>query len=166
VAPSSSYIQNLNYGCVCSCVHLFLENRYTSLHQTWHAYSLRPDFFFEKVKTPEKLSSCRVLVRVVPVAQKLCMIEQQCQDQSLFWRGDYREPTTLKNCPWFEPWWRFFCTFETKHDWTPGDKAKFFFKLITLVNMIFVTVNFLVFLTQFFTLNSNMFRFFSITHGF
>jgi hypothetical protein len=41
-------------------------------------------FFFEKVKTPEKPSSCRVLVRVVPVAQKLCMIEQQCQDQSLF----------------------------------------------------------------------------------
>jgi hypothetical protein len=38
------------------CVRLQLENGYTDLHQTWHAYFLKPGRDFRKVKTSEKCS--------------------------------------------------------------------------------------------------------------
>jgi hypothetical protein len=40
--------------CVCLYVHLYLENGYTDLHQTWHAYSLKPGRDFRKVRTSKK----------------------------------------------------------------------------------------------------------------
>lgn len=37
--------------CVFMYVRLQLENRYTDLNHTWHAYSFRPERDFRKVKT-------------------------------------------------------------------------------------------------------------------
>jgi hypothetical protein len=38
-------------------VQFCLENDYTDLHQTWHAYSLTPGREHRKVKTPESVLS-------------------------------------------------------------------------------------------------------------
>jgi hypothetical protein len=43
--------------CVCVFVRLYLENGYTDLHQTWHAYSLRPWRKHRRVKTPDSILS-------------------------------------------------------------------------------------------------------------
>jgi hypothetical protein len=37
--------------CVCVCAHVRLEEGYTLLLQTWHAYTLKPGRDFEKVAT-------------------------------------------------------------------------------------------------------------------
>lgn len=39
-------IKNWDCGFVRLYVHLYLEKRHTTLHQTWHAYSLRSGIYF------------------------------------------------------------------------------------------------------------------------
>jgi hypothetical protein len=50
----------------CMCVRLQLENGWTSLHQTQHAYVLRPGWDFRKVNDPKNLSWVTVPVSFVP----------------------------------------------------------------------------------------------------
>lgn len=58
---------------------------YVNFHQTWHAYSWRPERDFRNVY------HAQVLVMVLPIAQKLSKTEEWCQDTScLFQRVYYR----------------------------------------------------------------------------
>jgi hypothetical protein len=80
---------------------LLVENGCTDLHQTWHAYSLRPGKDFRSKNS--LMSYVRVPMRVVSVAQKLSMIEKRRQDQSVFRRAYYRdEDQYTKTPPVFE----------------------------------------------------------------
>jgi hypothetical protein len=54
------------YVCmyVCMYVHFYLENGYTDLNQTWHAYSFRPGREHRKVTAQENVSCVRVPVKI------------------------------------------------------------------------------------------------------
>jgi hypothetical protein len=74
---------------VCECVCMFEHSSRTDVHQTWHAYFLWPESDFRMVKTPEKVPSVRVPARVIPVAQKLGMMQERRQDESCWLQREY-----------------------------------------------------------------------------
>jgi hypothetical protein len=72
-------------------VRVQLVKVYTNLPPNWHAYALKPEKDFRKVKTPTKVSWIRVPVMMISVARKLSTLEERYQNQScLFRRGEYR----------------------------------------------------------------------------
>jgi hypothetical protein len=59
---------------------------FTDLHETSHAYSLRPREY-RKAKSPEKFPELKVPVRVVSIARKLSAIEQLSRVEICLFRG-------------------------------------------------------------------------------
>jgi hypothetical protein len=101
---------------------------HTDLHQTRHAYSLRPEREHRRVKNSRKCPDVRFLVKACPIARKLSTIEERRQDPScLSRRGDYRNkvhnPQTLLS---LIPSEEGFCNSETKHNRRPAPRPKLF----------------------------------------
>jgi hypothetical protein len=89
---------------VVTFIYLFayISRTLYRLHQTWHAYSLRPGREHGRVKTLEEVPWVRFPVRTFLVARKLSTIEERRQRQScLSRRGDYtNEGHNPENLAW------------------------------------------------------------------
>jgi hypothetical protein len=68
------------------CPLIARERIYTNLPLTWHAHTLKIGRDFRKVRTLKKVSLVPVPVRVVSIAQKLSIVEEQHQDQRCLFR--------------------------------------------------------------------------------